>query len=121
MREQGLLCVATAVETLAAVAKTATPPLTYSGNNHVPLSVNLSLPLSSLTKGCRVWGGVGSAGLGGVVGPGVVAGSSEQVSDAAEIKGVCSLLQQGLLFAWWLLTGPVLSIRSDPQTSLSGE
>lgn len=120
-REQGRLCVATAVEILAAAAETATPPLTYSGNNHVPLSVNLSLPLSSLTKGCRVWRGVGSVGLGAVVRRGVVAGSSEQVSDVVEIKGVCSLLRQGLLLAWWLMTVPVLSIRSDPQRSPSGK
>lgn len=49
---------AVAVETLAGVAETATPPLTYSGNKEGPLSVNLSLPLSSRTKGCRVRGGV---------------------------------------------------------------
>lgn len=60
MKEQRLLCVAAATETLAAVAETATPQLAYSGNKDVPFSVNLSLPLSSLTKGCRsgVWVGV---------------------------------------------------------------
>lgn len=54
MKEQGLLCVAAAAETSAAMAETATPPLTYSGNKDVLLSVNLSLPLSSWTKGCGV-------------------------------------------------------------------
>lgn len=90
MKEQGLLCAATATETLAVVAETATPPLTCSSNKDAPLSVNLSLLLSSMTKGCRVWGGGWGVEVGGVVRIGVVARSSEQVLEAVKIKGVCS-------------------------------
>lgn len=56
-------------------------------------------------------------GLGGVVRMGVAAGNSEQVSDAAEIKEFVQLLKEGLLFAWWQVMVPVLSIRSDSQMS----
>lgn len=52
---------------------------------------------------------------------GVAAGNSEQVSDAAEIKEFVQLLKEGLLFAWWQVMVPVLSIRSDSQTSPNGK
>lgn len=45
MKEQGMLCVATAAETSAAMAEATAPPLAASGNKDVPLSVNLSLLL----------------------------------------------------------------------------
>ena len=39
--------------------------------------------------------------------------AGEQVSDAVEIKGVCSASPGS--FAWWQVMVPVLRIRSDPQ------
>ena len=65
----------------------------------------LTFPPSSLTKG---HGGAGRYGQGGVVD-----WTGEQVSDAVEIKGVCSASPGS--FAWWQVMVPVLRIRSDPQ------
>ena len=55
---------AAAAETSARKAEKATPPLVCSGNKDGPLSVNLSVPPSSLTKG---HGGAGRCGQDGVV------------------------------------------------------